>query len=98
MPLMHYVILTIVYLLLPQIIKGAHYNQGVDWWSFGVLMYEMLVGKSPFKGCDEDHLYWLICNEVPFYPRFLTREALDLLKQVTINAWKQRIRDKSVNT
>jgi serine/threonine protein kinase len=65
------------------VIKGQHYNQCVDWWSFGVLLYEMMVGKSPFKGCDEDHLFWLICNEEPFYPRFLTTQAQSLLKQVS---------------
>ncbi|XP_047469662.1 serine/threonine-protein kinase PRP4 homolog [Penaeus chinensis] len=66
----------------PEVIKGQHYNQCVDWWSFGVLLYEMLTGKSPFKGCDEDHLFWLICNEEPFYPKFLSREATSILKQL----------------
>ncbi|KAF2363804.1 Protein kinase C-terminal [Trinorchestia longiramus] len=66
----------------PEVIKGQHYNQCVDWWSFGVLLYEMMVGKSPFKGCDEDHLFWLICNEEPFYPRFLTIQAQSILKQL----------------
>ncbi|XP_066993565.2 uncharacterized protein [Anabrus simplex] len=63
----------------PEIIKGLKYNQCVDWWSFGVLLFEMLVGVSPFNGCDEDDLFWSICNEQPHYPRFLSREANSIL-------------------
>ncbi|XP_015115249.1 FK506-binding protein 5 [Diachasma alloeum] len=63
----------------PEIIKGLKYNQAVDWWSFGVLLYEMLTGQSPFSGCDEDELFWSICNERPFIPRYLSQEAMDVL-------------------
>ncbi|XP_046743585.1 probable serine/threonine-protein kinase ndrC isoform X2 [Diprion similis] len=63
----------------PEIIKGLKYNQAVDWWSYGVLLYEMLTGQSPFSGCDEDELFWSICNERPFIPRYLSQEATDLL-------------------
>ncbi|KAK5644501.1 hypothetical protein RI129_005801 [Pyrocoelia pectoralis] len=59
----------------PEIIKGQHYNQCVDWWSYGVLLYEMLIGQSPFSGCDEDELFWSICNEKPLIPRYLSTEA-----------------------
>ncbi|RXG73521.1 putative protein kinase C delta type-like protein [Armadillidium vulgare] len=78
-------------LLQGYVIKGLHYNQCVDWWSFGVLLYEMMIGKSPFKGCDEDHLFWLICNEEPFYPRFLSREAQSLLKMLLDKDASRRI-------
>ncbi|XP_050437233.1 putative protein kinase C delta type homolog isoform X4 [Adelges cooleyi] len=63
----------------PEIIKGLKYNQSVDWWSFGILLYEMLVGKSPFSGCDEDALFWSICNEQPQYPRYLSTTAKSVL-------------------
>ncbi|XP_059473826.1 serine/threonine-protein kinase N1-like [Neocloeon triangulifer] len=63
----------------PEIIKGLHYNQCVDWWSFGVLLFEMLVGQSPFNGCDEDDLFWSVCNEQPYYPRYLSKEAQAIL-------------------
>ncbi|XP_065174076.1 putative protein kinase C delta type homolog isoform X6 [Atheta coriaria] len=63
----------------PEIIKGQHYNQNVDWWSFGVLLYEMLIGQSPFSGCDEDELFWSICNERPVLPRFLSQESISIL-------------------
>ncbi|XP_075235897.1 uncharacterized protein LOC142333012 isoform X2 [Lycorma delicatula] len=66
----------------PEIIKGLRYNQCVDWWSFGILLYEMLVGQSPFSGCDEDELFWSICNEQPHYPKFLTSEAKSILTQL----------------
>lgn len=63
----------------PEIIKGLKYNQSVDWWSYGVLLYEMLTGQSPFSGCDEDELFWSICNERPYIPRYLGQEATDIL-------------------
>ncbi|KAF5303464.1 hypothetical protein FQA39_LY09927 [Lamprigera yunnana] len=63
----------------PEIIKGQHYNQCVDWWSYGVLLYEMLIGQSPFSGCDEDELFWSICNEKPLIPRFLSTEANSII-------------------
>ena len=63
----------------PEILKGLRYNQSVDWWSFGVLVYEMLIGQSPFHGSDEDELFVAICNDVPQVPRWVGREAQDLL-------------------
>lgn len=63
----------------PEIIKGLKYNQAVDWWSYGVLLYEMLTGQSPFSGCDEDELFWSICNERPFIPRYLSQDSTDML-------------------
>lgn len=64
------------------IAQGQNYNQAVDWWSFGVLMYEMLIGQSPFSGCDEDELFWSICNELPWYPYYISKEAVNVLSKV----------------
>lgn len=70
--------------LLSQILLGQKYTFSVDWWSFGVLVYEMLIGQSPFQGDDEDELFESIRSDTPHYPRWITKEAKSLLELVTI--------------
>uniref|UniRef100_A0A8D0D3V8 Protein kinase C n=1 Tax=Sander lucioperca TaxID=283035 RepID=A0A8D0D3V8_SANLU len=64
------------------ILLGQKYSFSVDWWSFGVLLYEMLVGQSPFHGDDEDELFESIRMDTPHYPRWINKEAKDLLEQL----------------
>ncbi|GFS38011.1 putative protein kinase C delta type homolog [Nephila pilipes] len=75
----------------PEIILGQTYNQSVDWWSFGVLLFEMLAGRSPFDGTEEDELYWSICNEDPHYPQFLPKDARNILESLLIKSPVKRL-------
>ncbi|KAI3829145.1 hypothetical protein L1987_03261 [Smallanthus sonchifolius] len=36
--------------LAPEIIKGEGHGSAVDWWTFGVILHELLYGRTPFKG------------------------------------------------
>ncbi|KAG9353229.1 hypothetical protein JZ751_017805 [Albula glossodonta] len=66
----------------PEILLGQKYTFSVDWWSFGVLVFEMLIGQSPFHGDDEDELFESIRMDTPHYPRWITKEAKDLLEKL----------------
>ncbi|XP_055040418.2 protein kinase C, delta b [Misgurnus anguillicaudatus] len=66
----------------PEILLGQKYTFSVDWWSFGVLLFEMLIGQSPFQGDDEDELFESIRTDVPHYPRWITKESKDLLEKL----------------
>ncbi|XWS32826.1 hypothetical protein CRYUN_Cryun22dG0023100 [Craigia yunnanensis] len=36
--------------LAPEIIRGDGHGSAVDWWTFGIFLYELLLGRTPFKG------------------------------------------------
>jgi novel protein kinase C delta type len=66
----------------PEILQGLKYTFSVDWWSFGVLLYEMLIGQSPFHGDDEDELFESIRVDTPHYPRWITKESKDIMEKL----------------
>ncbi|KAI2663716.1 kinase C delta type-like protein [Labeo rohita] len=66
----------------PEILLGQQYSFSVDWWSFGVLVYEMLIGQSPFHGDDEDELFESIRMDTPHYPRWITVDTRDMLERL----------------
>ncbi|XP_061730941.1 protein kinase C delta type-like [Nerophis ophidion] len=69
----------------PEILLGQKYTFSVDWWSFGVLVYEMLIGQSPYQGDSEDELFESIRSETPHYPRWIQKEALNLLELLFVH-------------
>ena len=66
-----------------QILLEQRYGRAVDWWAFGVLMYEMLLGQSPFRGDDEDEIFDAILEDEPLYPITMPRDAVSILQKVS---------------
>ncbi|KAG0282178.1 Serine/threonine kinase [Linnemannia gamsii] len=51
----------------PEILEEQPYDRAVDWWAYGVLMYEMLLSRAPFSGEEEDDIYDSILEDEPSY-------------------------------
>uniref|UniRef100_A0A7N0U8I8 non-specific serine/threonine protein kinase n=1 Tax=Kalanchoe fedtschenkoi TaxID=63787 RepID=A0A7N0U8I8_KALFE len=49
----------------PEIIQGDGHEFGVDWWSLGVVLYEMLYGATPFRGSNRKETFYRILSKTP---------------------------------
>uniref|UniRef100_A0ABD2W2H4 protein kinase C n=1 Tax=Trichogramma kaykai TaxID=54128 RepID=A0ABD2W2H4_9HYME len=68
--------------LAPEVLTETSYSRAVDWWGLGVLIFEMLVGESPFPGDDEEEVFDSIVNDEVRYPRFLSLEAIAIMRRL----------------
>lgn len=64
----------------PEILLSKGHNKSADWWSVGILLYEMLSGKPPFVHSNRKKLQEKIINEKVKLPPRLTSEAHSLLR------------------
>lgn len=46
----------------PEVVNGVSQSSAVDWWTLGILIYEMLTGTTPFKGNVADETFHKIVN------------------------------------
>ncbi|ODQ65326.1 Pkinase-domain-containing protein, partial [Nadsonia fulvescens var. elongata DSM 6958] len=65
--------------LSPEILLGQGYTKAVDWWTLGVLLYEMLTGLPPFYDENIPEMYRKILEEPLRFPDDTDREARNIL-------------------
>ena len=59
--------------LAPEILKGTGHDKAVDYWSLGILIYEMLAGNPPFYSKNREQMYKDILHKpAPMKPHFST--------------------------
>ena len=69
----------------PEVLSGEGYNECVDWWSLGIIMYEMLTGKLPFKFDKRDSQNELnVYNKKIFFPNWIEENTKDLINNLLI--------------
>jgi serum/glucocorticoid-regulated kinase 2 len=66
----------------PELLKGQKYGAGVDWWSFGILLFEMMHGRTPFYDKNRKLMFYRIINTTPSFPPQFSTEACDCIRSL----------------
>ncbi|VFQ59326.1 unnamed protein product [Cuscuta campestris] len=79
--------------LAPEIIKGEGHGSAVDWWTLGVFLYELLYGKTPFKGGGVDQtLNNVVLQNLKFPDSpIVSFQARDLIRGLLVKDPKSRL-------
>ncbi|KAF2807301.1 Pkinase-domain-containing protein [Mytilinidion resinicola] len=65
--------------LAPEVIRNTGHGCAVDWWAFGILVYEFLVGQPPFWDQNPMKIYEQIVEGRVRYPSAMSADARDLI-------------------
>lgn len=66
----------------PELLKGLKYGASVDWWSFGILLYEMIGFHTPFFDKNRKMMFHGIINLEPNFPSHFSTGAKTVLLQL----------------
>jgi serine/threonine protein kinase len=68
--------------LAPEMLKRSGHGKSVDWYLFGVILYEMLFGTPPYYSKSKEQLFHNIKRGTLKLPRSISPECLDILKRL----------------
>lgn len=66
----------------PEVLLNKGHGKGVDWWTLGILIYEMLAGEPPFVANDPMGIYQKILKGRLCFPRGFDKAAKSLTKKL----------------
>lgn len=66
----------------PEMILGKSYDKAVDWWSIGILIFEMLYGYPPFYDQNTNAMYKSIVRDKVEFPPGGSEEVVDLISKL----------------
>ncbi|KAI8811882.1 kinase-like domain-containing protein [Cladochytrium replicatum] len=68
--------------LAPELLLGQGYTKVVDWWTLGILLYEMITGLPPFYDENVNEMYRKILTDELKFPDDMSDTARDLLSKL----------------
>lgn len=70
--------------LAPEIVNGLGHGKGVDWWTLGVLIYEMIASIPPFADDDPMTVYQKISSKdfIVAFPNYFPKDVVNLVKRL----------------
>ncbi|KAI3806181.1 hypothetical protein L1987_22077 [Smallanthus sonchifolius] len=74
----------------PEMLQGNGHDFAVDWWCLGVVLHEMLYGKTPFKGVNRKATFYNILSKTPELVGEPT-PLRDLIRKLLVKDPKERI-------
>jgi len=77
--------------LAPEIVAGKGHGKGVDWWTLGILIYEMLASYPPFYDDNPMLTYHKIMNGDIAFPEQFSRSAISLIKKLLYRKATRRL-------
>lgn len=66
----------------PEIIKGDGYTKDVDWWSYGIVLYELYEKTPPFSGVTNTELARSIIEKEPLFITISNVDIIDIIKKL----------------
>lgn len=77
--------------LAPEILLGTEHGYAADWWSVGVILFELLTGTPPFNSDHPERIFYNILNAKPSIPNEMSCEAQNMIKRFLIHDPNQRL-------
>ncbi|CAI1882370.1 hypothetical protein SEUBUCD646_0C01580 [Saccharomyces eubayanus] len=82
--------------LAPEVIRGNGHTAAVDWWTLGILVYEMLFGCTPFKADNSNETFSnILTMDVKFpHDKDVSKQCKDLIKKLLKKTESKRLGSK----